>query len=1428
MSPSLTTHDTRRRDALSIDALVERPSTRQCGKCQEAQSRCDGREPCRNCEDRGTLCGYAWSSFSAPHILPPVHQASQTPQGHSVLYFSPPSAKRRSPAPTGSIFPRSNALDGGWAIVPQGTNAPAAHHPPGPVVACKTCQARNTPCDGVTPVCGSCRIRRLECYLATPVSSSSDRRNGNAPTMSWSARDTQALNPRSFPPSLSQAAMLLPPSGPFRPRAPSDASKPSSSRTSLSFMLNPNTEGKAPSGSKGNGQRPSELKNISTNVKTPTHHVTPPTPVAPASMEKAQCAPPSMQMDIDTPTPTSRDPPTSPSSSTSGTMAGTTDLSRRPSRKRSASPDREDSPGRESVSSLGVSALTMNGRRSRALSHVHSPRSSMDSYSGRHALEPHSPRSHSTRGSMDSHHRGSMDSHTRTSLDNAQSPTRSQSHSTRNSVDLHSRGQPLDEARNSHPEYPHSNRPVGFHPGHTSRPSDHHPIDGHPPHRRSIDQAQGLTSPIDLSRPRSRSKSSLSHLLDGGGFGGMGSSTSPTHTTSPHAQAPPYTRILHNTHAQVPHSAPSHPHPHVHPPRTPSTEIGSGPSPTATSTTSASESFSRPMSAESLGRPISREQGFHKEAGVVAYRDQVHREPGLPAHRESGPPHRELGAPVHREPVLPHREPPKQGSISTALADMQLKSAGTSRASSPGHARHDVFVHSAFNGPNSGRHAWTTFGTAGENMANSEGRAVPAPEPKAPVVLEGRMANVWRHETEAGMRRREAEAELRKQESHGQVELHRRRSEGAKRRKIGESDDEHRAERDRRMSGATDERRMSIVEPERQSSGAESDRRMSIAESERRMSIVESDKRPIPEPEKRTSMAEPERRMSIVEPEKRTTGTETERKNSIPESGRRMSIVEHVRRATGVAPKDSAHRGTSNSLPNPRSNATMDALARPRRGSVPMPGGWTDDDPKSQSVIVISDSPEAQTADTEMEIQEPPEPLFPDRNAMPDPKSDSTEGPSRAVDESTPLGPFGHIWPPPLIPVPSDLGKKGRRAKPEAEPTPVRSFITPLSLPPPPPTTQIKQLTPIVDDESKDREKEKEKDKDKESANSNQPSALRSMLTTMPTRVTFMNEVQNFLSQPVTKTRRNRAVIMTKALMKDALGVLLDPSTDELLKDYVPPEKKKDEEKPGRDKDRDGTPARGRKMSVAIDTTDHSSLEFRAWARRMFSTVKTSRGEDALAFDGKPVVVEDDIYETIVICHSQGNHCSTDETAKLVDQEHSWVPRALIEAFVQKCPGCPSENKTANTAAKPKKRKSVRGAGGAGGPKRKPTAARRGKKAHDGESSRRSRKFTGKEVSPEESDGEENDQEEDELKESGDEAGPSVKTELKSDHDLDPTGDDLDNDNDQDQDEPDPDADLEPEPNGEGIDELDDAEELEMESEDEHVSAPSSSRQKNA
>ncbi|KAG8692583.1 hypothetical protein FRC09_011099 [Ceratobasidium sp. 395] len=341
--------------------------------------------------------------------------------------------------------------------------------------------------------------------------------------------------------------------------------------------------------------------------------------------------------------------------------------------------------------------------------------------------------------------------------------------------------------------------------------------------------------------------------------------------------------------------------------------------------------------------------------------------------------------------------------------------------------------------------------------------------------------------------------------------------------------------------------------------------------------------------------------------------------------------------------------------------------------------------------------------------------------------------------------------------------KGGRKTKTEPEPAPSRSFITQRNL-------SIAPTAPSAEEDTKDKD--------------SGGSSLRSMLTTMPPRAVFMTAVQTFLAQP---KRKGRTVVMTKALMKDALGVLLDPTTEELLKDYVQPEQpnpNKDEDKSSRD----GTP-----RSSRIDASDHTTLEFRAWTKRMFSTVKTGRGEEVvLAFGGKPVVVEDDIYETIVLSHSKGNHCSTEETVRLVDQAHSWVPRLLVEAFVQECPGCPASNKVASTVAKPKKRKWVRKddkpAGGAATTKRKP-AARRGKKGQGQQEGGKRRKGK-EEASPaDESDGEVEEEQEQEQEQ---------EQELEGEQEQ----------------EQEPEPEMEEDELGE-----DGAEEEEMESEDEHVSA---------
>lgn len=705
-------------------------------------------------------------------------------------------------------------------------------------------------------------------------------------------------------------------------------------------------------------------------------------------------------------------------------------------------------------------------------------------------------------------------------------------------------------------------------------------LDSYPPStRNSLDvHARSPDSPyahpldetvLDSARPRSRSKSSLSHLLDGDGFGGMGR----------------------------PSSSPSTPGPY---------------GPSAHGPVSKRASISTAMAGmQLLSATTSRASspGFNRGAGSPGWYgagSQLTNSPGMQG--------------IH-SPGIPAIHSPGMQSVSS-LGWHGANSPGRHGASSPG--RHGSGS-PAWQGA-----AWPTFGAVGESMREQDGE----------------------------------------EEVHG-ADLKRRKSEGGVKR--------------RRLT----ERSMSDVGMGPMPEGAA--RRV-----EAKREVEESGL------EKSISGVQVERRMSGIEMERRMSGIEVERRISV-ETDRRMSIVEHVRMVTDaqLSATELEHKTTD----------VPDSKADLRRGSIPMPGSWISESAQAEveSVVVVSDSPKMQSNDMVVEASESTEPLIvedskPSTPAVVEqsveksasvsvaPTSTSTPAPAPAPtstpvsSKSAPAPPrspkqksaeavrsserdgrkgstppsmaFHHIWPTPPIPSPaeSSSGKKGRRLKYDAEPAPSRSFITKLNLPSTPTgfvtaqpaKTPAKIVSP--DDEGKDKD-----------IGSSQPSALRSMLTTMPQRAVFMAAVQSFLSQPATKTCRARAVVMTKTLMKDTLSVLLDPTTEDLLKDYVPPAK---EDKSS--KDRDGTPARGRKASsVAIDSADHTSLEFRAWAKRMFSTVKNSRGEDVLAFGGKPVVVEDDIYETIVICHSQGNHCSADETSRLVDQAH--VSRVSLITCLMRC-----------------------------------------------------------------------------------------------------------------------------------------------------------------
>lgn len=83
-------------------------------------------------------------------MLPPL-APSRTERSPPAPYFPPPvNAHSRRPGQgprSPDLFQRPNPMDGGWAIVPVNTNAPAVTRGSEvgpPITPCKTCQARNT------------------------------------------------------------------------------------------------------------------------------------------------------------------------------------------------------------------------------------------------------------------------------------------------------------------------------------------------------------------------------------------------------------------------------------------------------------------------------------------------------------------------------------------------------------------------------------------------------------------------------------------------------------------------------------------------------------------------------------------------------------------------------------------------------------------------------------------------------------------------------------------------------------------------------------------------------------------------------------------------------------------------------------------------------------------------------------------------------------------------------------------------------------------------------------------------------------------------------------------------------------------------------------------------------------------------------------
>jgi len=96
------------------------------------------------------------------------------------------------------------------------------------------------------------------------------------------------------------------------------------------------------------------------------------------------------------------------------------------------------------------------------------------------------------------------------------------------------------------------------------------------------------------------------------------------------------------------------------------------------------------------------------------------------------------------------------------------------------------------------------------------------------------------------------------------------------------------------------------------------------------------------------------------------------------------------------------------------------------------------------------------------------------------------------------------------------------------------------------------------------------------------------------------------------------------------------------------------------------------------------TAQFRFWVRKMFTVQKIS-GVDVVAHNGKPVAVQEQLYDILVHCHAQTGHGGRDKTSAMIMDHYSFIPKVFIETFCKLCPGCPrkfgNNNATASTSA---------------------------------------------------------------------------------------------------------------------------------------------------
>ncbi|KAF7970338.1 hypothetical protein HWV62_24298 [Athelia sp. TMB] len=104
-----------------------------------------------------------------------------------------------------------------------------------------------------------------------------------------------------------------------------------------------------------------------------------------------------------------------------------------------------------------------------------------------------------------------------------------------------------------------------------------------------------------------------------------------------------------------------------------------------------------------------------------------------------------------------------------------------------------------------------------------------------------------------------------------------------------------------------------------------------------------------------------------------------------------------------------------------------------------------------------------------------------------------------------------------------------------------------------------------------------------------------------------------------------------------------------------------------------------------LSLTHIRTAQFRFWVRKMF-TLSTPwqlgmiKPEDStnpvfmnalvVTHRGRPVAVQEQLYDILVFCHARSDHGGRDKTCAIVKQHYSWVPKELTAMFVKACSIC--------------------------------------------------------------------------------------------------------------------------------------------------------------